>query len=84
MNGRAHCLACIARRLMRAHCWCSVVAAVRTRAAAEPHFRVKLLAAAALDVAAVLLVNYAARRGRFRAELRPVACQVRQGSGLSW
>lgn len=54
----------------------SVVAAIRTRAAAEPRLPARLLALAALDVAAVLLVNYAARRARFSSERQQVATQA--------
>ena len=55
-----------------------MVAVIRTRAAAVPQLGGRLLALASLDVAAVLLVNYAARGARgFSSERRQVTAQVR-------
>ena len=56
---------------------CSVVTAIRAGATAEPLLGGRLLALAALDVAAVLVVNYGARGAAgFRRDRRQVAAQV--------
>ena len=46
------------------------------RVAADPNFAAKMLLLSAMDLAAVLLVNYAARGRRFRSAAQQIACQV--------